>query len=293
MGPITPLILISFMITSLLAVPLTSNGNDEPISFFRSAVESNPFDRDGFSTKLDYKTLLEEMLEKEESLPLRTAVEDIPYTTTQRRLPLRDAVEHSLIDDDNVDEGFSRLRLDTRSGFPRAYNPRRARSSSYWDPNPFSYVRSPLITPIDSIPPYRAAPYQQIVHGPAYFVAPSIDDFDFETRLYHDPETAIAEYEDAEAMDYGGSDGVAVQSEKLKASSKDYQVFCHFTNWAFYRFGDGKFVPENLDPSLCSYIIFSFASLDPQSLTMKEFDPWGDIENRESHFCAFLSLYPS
>lgn len=36
---------------------------------------------------------------------------------------------------------------------------------------------------------------------------------------------------------------------------------CFFTNWSQYRRADGKFLPENVDPSLCTHIIFSFAKL--------------------------------
>lgn len=51
------------------------------------------------------------------------------------------------------------------------------------------------------------------------------------------------------------------------------------TNWALYRQGDGKFVPENLDSNLCTHILYSFGSLDPETLTLKEFDVWADIDN--------------
>lgn len=64
----------------------------------------------------------------------------------------------------------------------------------------------------------------------------------------------------------------------LKQGEEKY-VFCYFTNWAFYRKGDGKFVPENLDSSLCTHIIYSFSSLEADSLLLKEFDPWADVEN--------------
>jgi chitinase len=62
--------------------------------------------------------------------------------------------------------------------------------------------------------------------------------------------------------------------------SKEYKVVCHTTNWSFYRKGEGKFVPENLDYNLCTHIIYSFASLDPELFLMSEFDPWADIENK-------------
>lgn len=57
------------------------------------------------------------------------------------------------------------------------------------------------------------------------------------------------------------------------------KVLCYLTNWSFYRSKNGKFVPESLDSKLCTHIIYSFGSLDPTTLTIKEFDKWADIEN--------------
>lgn len=67
--------------------------------------------------------------------------------------------------------------------------------------------------------------------------------------------------------------------DSLKQSASDYKVICHITNWAFYRKNDAQFVPEHIDNKLCTHIIYSFATLDPVSLMMKEFDSWADIEN--------------
>lgn len=63
------------------------------------------------------------------------------------------------------------------------------------------------------------------------------------------------------------------------AESDTKKVVCFITNWSFYRKKDGKFVPEMLDTKLCSHIIYSFGSLDPTTLTVKEFDRWADLEN--------------
>ena len=54
---------------------------------------------------------------------------------------------------------------------------------------------------------------------------------------------------------------------------------CYFTSWAFYRKGDAKFVPEHMDSRLCTHIVYAYASLDPEELTVKPFDNWADIEN--------------
>lgn len=60
-----------------------------------------------------------------------------------------------------------------------------------------------------------------------------------------------------------------------------FKVVCYFTNWAWYRPGvDGKFLPEDIDPNLCTHIIYGFAVLDGSTLTLKMHDSWADIDNR-------------
>ena len=54
---------------------------------------------------------------------------------------------------------------------------------------------------------------------------------------------------------------------------------CYFTNWAWYRPGIGKYRPEDIDPTLCTHIIYGFAVLDSNKLTMKPHDSWADIDN--------------
>ncbi|XP_063232762.1 probable chitinase 10 [Bacillus rossius redtenbacheri] len=60
---------------------------------------------------------------------------------------------------------------------------------------------------------------------------------------------------------------------------EDYKVVCYFTNWAWYRKGAGKFVPEHVDPRLCTHVVYAYAALDPNDLVVKPFDPWADIDN--------------
>nr|WNT43924.1 chitinase 2 [Monochamus alternatus] len=68
-----------------------------------------------------------------------------------------------------------------------------------------------------------------------------------------------------------------LRKDQIKDSKP--KVVCYVTNWAFYRKAEGKFVPEHIDQRLCTHVVYAFASLDPEKLLMKEFDPWADLDN--------------
>lgn len=42
-------------------------------------------------------------------------------------------------------------------------------------------------------------------------------------------------------------------------------VVCYFSNWAVYRDGAGKYVPENIPSQLCSHVVYAFARLDTKT----------------------------
>uniref|UniRef100_A0A182SGC2 GH18 domain-containing protein n=1 Tax=Anopheles maculatus TaxID=74869 RepID=A0A182SGC2_9DIPT len=69
-------------------------------------------------------------------------------------------------------------------------------------------------------------------------------------------------------------------SNEIGPGNSDYKVVCYFTNWAWYRQGDGKYTPDDIDSTLCTHIVYGFAVLDRETLTIKTHDSWADIDNR-------------
>ena len=57
------------------------------------------------------------------------------------------------------------------------------------------------------------------------------------------------------------------------------RIVCYYTNWAQYRPGEGKFLPEQIDPFLCSHIIYAFAKLD--NFKLESFE-WNDKDTEWS-----------
>lgn len=50
-------------------------------------------------------------------------------------------------------------------------------------------------------------------------------------------------------------------------SARPAQVFCYLTSWSAKRPGAGKFEPANIDPKLCTHLVYAFATLKDHKLT--------------------------
>jgi len=59
----------------------------------------------------------------------------------------------------------------------------------------------------------------------------------------------------------------------LHIVSAEYKRVCYYTNWSQYRPGIGKYTPDNIDPRLCTHIMFAFAVVKNNELNTYE---WND-----------------
>ncbi|XP_068186402.1 acidic mammalian chitinase-like isoform X2 [Antennarius striatus] len=53
--------------------------------------------------------------------------------------------------------------------------------------------------------------------------------------------------------------GICLFHYSLVSSSR---LVCYFTNWSQYRPGTGRFIPDNIDPSLCTHLIYAFSGIN-------------------------------
>jgi len=68
----------------------------------------------------------------------------------------------------------------------------------------------------------------------------------------------------------GGSRN-SISAPKLSSPNSDgYKLVCYYTNWSQYRPKAGKFLPENIDPHLCTHVIFAFGWIKDGKLSSFE-----------------------
>ena len=73
---------------------------------------------------------------------------------------------------------------------------------------------------------------------------------------------------------------VSTEVREKRQSDKyidDRKVVCYYANWAVYRQGDAKFTPQNINPYLCTHLIYAFGGLGKDD-TLVPFDEYQDIE---------------
>ena len=58
----------------------------------------------------------------------------------------------------------------------------------------------------------------------------------------------------------------------------DKVIMCYFGSWSTYRWATGHFDVEDIDPFLCTHLVFGFAGLDPESYTIRALDPYNELD---------------
>ncbi|XP_049986924.1 acidic mammalian chitinase isoform X1 [Alexandromys fortis] len=75
-----------------------------------------------------------------------------------------------------------------------------------------------------------------------------------------------------------------------------YKLVCYFSNWAQYRPGLGRFTPDNIDPCLCTHLIYAFAGMQNNEITTIEWNDvdlykaFNDLKNRNSKLKTLLAI---
>ncbi|CAH1776469.1 unnamed protein product [Owenia fusiformis] len=65
------------------------------------------------------------------------------------------------------------------------------------------------------------------------------------------------------------------EQQAVEKTHGDYKMVCYYTNWAQYRPGIYKFFPENIDPFLCTDLVYAFANMTGNRLSTFE---WNDVQ---------------
>ena len=60
-------------------------------------------------------------------------------------------------------------------------------------------------------------------------------------------------------------------------TAADYKIVCYYGAWSVYRPAPANFGVANIDPFSCTHLIYSFAGLDQDNLTIVSLDAAEDI----------------
>ncbi|XP_043252513.1 serine-rich adhesin for platelets [Colletes gigas] len=63
----------------------------------------------------------------------------------------------------------------------------------------------------------------------------------------------------------------------IQHGNAERKIVCYYTNWSIYRPGTAKFSPQNINPYLCTHLIYAFGGFTKDN-ALKPFDKYQDIE---------------
>jgi len=66
-------------------------------------------------------------------------------------------------------------------------------------------------------------------------------------------------------------------SLSIGSKAEKKKVVCYFGSWSVYRYGDGLFDVEDINPFICTHLIFTFAGLDPVDNVIMPLDPYNEL----------------
>ncbi|XP_007485186.1 chitinase-3-like protein 2 [Monodelphis domestica] len=75
-----------------------------------------------------------------------------------------------------------------------------------------------------------------------------------------------------------------------------YKLVCYFTNWAQYRAGHAYFIPDTIDPNLCTHLIYSFAKINNNKIAPREWNDatlyhtFNNLKKRNPNLKTLLSI---
>ena len=72
--------------------------------------------------------------------------------------------------------------------------------------------------------------------------------------------------------------GTNLRSSCTDVNSHNKVVVCYTDGWAWYRPGNGEFLVENINPMLCTHIIYAFADLDSDTHSIQSESRFVDKE---------------
>ncbi|KAF6206327.1 hypothetical protein GE061_017558 [Apolygus lucorum] len=139
-----------------------------------------------------------------------------------------------------------------------------------------SGVRKPFVT---SIPPAISVPEVPSVPPVSVPEAPLPKDDDEESQIRNMKVLKVLRFLVLILIQ-------TVLSETTSAPDSG-RVVCYHTSWAAYR-PEAKFVAKDINPYLCTHLIYSFAQVLVDSATIAPGDAWQDIDNHQ--FRDFVGL---
>lgn len=83
----------------------------------------------------------------------------------------------------------------------------------------------------------------------------------------------------------------------LLQSCSAYKLVCYFTSWSQYREGIGSFLPDAIQPFLCTHIIYSFANISSDNMIStwewndeSNYDKLNKLKTRNTNLKTLLSV---